>query len=214
MARAARERIAATPSRYHTASPASRTIDECSSAGALGSSFHVRASRHGRPTTNAQWLRRGLRPRRSPAQEDQSPMHDQRSYSIPHERRRRVEAAVLALVLAEDWPWRVGELAQRLRLPADVIGLGTATLRADGLLVVAHARQSCARRGRRCAATNSALPPRANSIKRPALSTVQRRATSRYRHSVSGERPATTPPKARPHEAQQERSPARPCARD
>jgi hypothetical protein len=63
-------------------------------------------------------------------------MQDQRSYSIPFERRRCVEAAVLALVLAEDWPWHVGELAQRLRVPEDVIGLSTGTLHADGLLVV------------------------------------------------------------------------------
>lgn len=55
--------------------------------------------------------------------------------SIPYEERRRVEAAVLALVLAEDWPWRADELAQRLSLPADVIGLATAMLRADGLLI-------------------------------------------------------------------------------
>ncbi len=64
-------------------------------------------------------------------------MQHQRTYSIPYERRRRVEAAILALMLAEDWPWRAGELAQRLRVPVDVIGLGTATLRADGLLVPA-----------------------------------------------------------------------------
>jgi hypothetical protein len=63
-------------------------------------------------------------------------MQDQRTYSIPYGRRRCVEAAVLALVLAEDWPWRVGELGQRLRVPEDVIGLSTATLHADGLLVV------------------------------------------------------------------------------
>lgn len=61
-------------------------------------------------------------------------MQHQRTYFMPHER-RRVEAAILALVLAEDWPWRAGELARRLRVPVDVIGLGTATLRADGLLV-------------------------------------------------------------------------------
>jgi hypothetical protein len=64
-------------------------------------------------------------------------MHEQRTYLLPHERRRRIEAAILALALAEDWPWQVGELAQRLRLPLDVIGLGTATLSADGLLVPA-----------------------------------------------------------------------------
>lgn len=62
-------------------------------------------------------------------------MQHQRTYSLPYEQRRRVEAAILALVLAEDWPWRASELAQRLRVPADVIGLGTATLRADGLMV-------------------------------------------------------------------------------
>ena len=54
--------------------------------------------------------------------------------SFPYEDRRRVEAAVLALVLAKDWPWRAGELAERLHLPADVIGLAAATLSADGLL--------------------------------------------------------------------------------
>jgi hypothetical protein len=64
-------------------------------------------------------------------------MQHQRTYLLSYERRRLVEAAILALVLAEDWPWRAGELAQRLRLPVDVIGLGTATLHADGLLVPA-----------------------------------------------------------------------------
>lgn len=62
-------------------------------------------------------------------------MQDERSGSIPYERRRRVEAAVLALVLAEDSPWRADELASRLRLPADVIALAVATLHADELLV-------------------------------------------------------------------------------
>ena len=66
-------------------------------------------------------------------------MQHERTYSLPYEQRRRVEAAVLALMLAEDWPWRASELAQRLRVPVDVIGLGTATLRADGLLVPALA---------------------------------------------------------------------------
>lgn len=54
---------------------------------------------------------------------------------LPDER-RRLEAAILALVLAEDWPWRAGELAQRLSVPVDVIQVGAATLRADGLIVV------------------------------------------------------------------------------
>jgi hypothetical protein len=56
---------------------------------------------------------------------------------IPYEDRRRVEAAVLALVLAEDFPWRADELAERLRLHADLIRLAAATLRADGLLISA-----------------------------------------------------------------------------
>jgi len=63
-------------------------------------------------------------------------MQDQRSSSVPYERRRGIEAAVLALVLAEDWPWRVCELAQRLRVPENLIGLSTGTLHADGLLIV------------------------------------------------------------------------------
>jgi hypothetical protein len=63
-------------------------------------------------------------------------MQDQRSDLIAHERRRCVEAAILALLLAEDWPWRPGELAQRLLLPGSLIGLGTATLRADGLVIL------------------------------------------------------------------------------
>jgi hypothetical protein len=50
-------------------------------------------------------------------------MQNQRIHSMPYERRRGVEAAVLALVLAEDWPWRVGELGQWLRIPEEVIGL-------------------------------------------------------------------------------------------
>ena len=62
-------------------------------------------------------------------------MQHQRIDLLAYEQRRRIEAAILALVLSEDWPWRASELAQRLRVPADVIGLGTATLRADGLMV-------------------------------------------------------------------------------
>jgi hypothetical protein len=62
-------------------------------------------------------------------------MQHQRTYLLAYERRRLVEAAILTLVIAEDWPWRASELARRLRLPADVIGLSTATLSADGLIV-------------------------------------------------------------------------------
>jgi len=109
-------------------------------------------------------------------------MHHQRSDLIQHERRRYVEAAILALVLAEDWPWRVSELAQRLQLPADVIGLGTATLRADGLVIsvptgrggsdeklraswtavrgdeLANWHDSIKRLGRRCRVSGAAIP--------------------------------------------------------
>jgi hypothetical protein len=46
-----------------------------------------------------------------------------------------VEAAVLALVIAEDWPWRAWELAERLGVPVDVIGVCVGRLCADGLLV-------------------------------------------------------------------------------
>ncbi len=42
---------------------------------------------------------------------------------------------MFALMLAEDWPWRTDELAVRLRLPVDLIGLAAATLQADGLVV-------------------------------------------------------------------------------
>lgn len=63
-------------------------------------------------------------------------MQHQRIDLLTNEQRRRVEAAILTLALAEDWPWRANELARRLNLPADVIGLGTATLRADGLIVM------------------------------------------------------------------------------
>jgi hypothetical protein len=62
-------------------------------------------------------------------------MQDQRSRPIPSDRMRPIEAGVLALLLAEDWPWLPGELAQRLRLPADLIAVCEATLRADGLVV-------------------------------------------------------------------------------
>lgn len=67
-------------------------------------------------------------------------MHDERSCSIPYEARLGVEAAILALVLAEDWPWHATEIATRLCLPRDLIGFASATLLADGLLVAAPAR--------------------------------------------------------------------------
>ncbi len=83
---------------------------------------------------------------------------------MPYERARRVEAAILALALAEDWPWRIGEIAQRLRLPADAIGLGAATLQADGLLV----SRSKLLRASWAAVRGDELANWHNSTKRPA----------------------------------------------
>lgn len=63
-------------------------------------------------------------------------MPDQRSSrSLPYQPRRAVEAAILALVLAEDWPWRPAEIAQRLCVPAGLVAVSAATLRADGLVI-------------------------------------------------------------------------------
>jgi len=45
-----------------------------------------------------------------------------------------LEAAVLSLLLAEDWPWRRWELAARLRSPSELVGVCAARLRADGLV--------------------------------------------------------------------------------
>src|SRR5271166_2349073 len=62
-------------------------------------------------------------------------MHNLPRRLTPYDRMRRVEAGVLALLLAEDWPWRPSELACRLGVPADLITAAAGTLRADGLLV-------------------------------------------------------------------------------
>jgi hypothetical protein len=61
-------------------------------------------------------------------------MQDERSSSFLYERaQRRLEAAILALLLAEDWPWRRGELATRLGYPPELVNVCVARLRADGL---------------------------------------------------------------------------------
>jgi hypothetical protein len=60
-------------------------------------------------------------------------MRDERTCSISHDEARRVEARVLALLIAEDWPWREHELAQRAEAPAAVVRACVARLRADGL---------------------------------------------------------------------------------
>jgi hypothetical protein len=133
-------------------------------------------------------------------------MHNnERSDSIPYERRRCVEAAVLALVLAEDWPWCVGELAQRLRVPSDVIGLSTATLHADGLLVVDadELRASwAALRGDellRCPPTGGT---RSNVERCPPNHGAARLLPHRHR---SGGNSAPNHPKEGPHESPHER---------
>lgn len=62
-------------------------------------------------------------------------MQDERSGSIPYDEMRRVEAGIVFLLVAEDYPWRLAELSARLRSSADVIRICVARLRADGLLV-------------------------------------------------------------------------------
>jgi len=62
-------------------------------------------------------------------------MQDQRSGSVPYDEMRRAEAAIVFLLLAEDYPWRLGELGERVGCSADVIRICVGRLRADGLLV-------------------------------------------------------------------------------
>ena len=62
-------------------------------------------------------------------------MQDERSGSIPYERVRPLEAAILFLVVAEDYPWRLGELEARLGAPPELVRICAGRLRADGLLV-------------------------------------------------------------------------------
>jgi hypothetical protein len=62
-------------------------------------------------------------------------MQDKRSGSIPYDEMRPVEAAIVFLAVAEDYPWRLTELAERVGRPAEVVRICVARLRADGLLV-------------------------------------------------------------------------------
>jgi hypothetical protein len=62
-------------------------------------------------------------------------MQDQRSGSVPYDEMRPVEAAIVFLLVAEDYPWRLGELGERVGCPADVIRICVGRLRADGLVV-------------------------------------------------------------------------------
>jgi len=62
-------------------------------------------------------------------------MQDKRSGTVPYDEMRRVEAAIVFLVVAEDYPWRLGELGERVGCSAEVARLCVGRLRADGLLV-------------------------------------------------------------------------------
>jgi len=61
-------------------------------------------------------------------------MRDKRSGSTPSEQARRVEQAILALLLAEDHPWRMEELQVALGDPHGLVTICVARLHADGLL--------------------------------------------------------------------------------
>lgn len=102
------------------------------------------------------------------------------SSSFPYEERRHVEAAILALVLIADEWWSVDELACRLRLPADVVGLATMTLSADGLLTSAPTGSGEKLRASWAAVCGDELASWANSIKRRV-----------YVQAVGGEIPIT-----------------------
>jgi hypothetical protein len=62
-------------------------------------------------------------------------MQDERSGSIPYDDARPLEAAIVFLVVAEDYPWRLGELAARLGCSSELVRICVARLCADGLLV-------------------------------------------------------------------------------
>ncbi len=62
-------------------------------------------------------------------------MQDERSGSIPYDEVRPVEAAIVFLAVAEDYPWRLGELAARLGASPELVRISVDRLRDDGLLV-------------------------------------------------------------------------------
>ncbi len=62
-------------------------------------------------------------------------MRDERSSSVPYDNMRRVEAGIVFLLVAEDYPWRLAELEARLRCSEELFGICVARLRAVGLLV-------------------------------------------------------------------------------
>jgi DNA-binding IclR family transcriptional regulator len=61
-------------------------------------------------------------------------MQDQRIGAAPSQQTQRIEAAILALLLAEDHPWRVSELGKTLRQPPGLVHICVARLHADGLV--------------------------------------------------------------------------------
>ena len=61
-------------------------------------------------------------------------MQDQRIGSLPSEQTRHIERAILALLLAEDHPWRIDELQKALGDPHGLVIICAARLHADGLL--------------------------------------------------------------------------------
>lgn len=133
-------------------------------------------------------------------------MQDQRSSPMPSDCMRAVEAAVLTLLLAEDWPWLADELAQRLRLPADLITVCEATLGADGLVVTRDGRL----RASWAAVRGDELANWHESIKRPTrMQPVRAAIPLHYRAGTTG----NNSPEARQTRAAGGRSSARrPCA--
>ena len=61
-------------------------------------------------------------------------MQDQRIGSQPSQQTQHIERAILALLLAEDHPWRLGELQKALGDPMGVVSICVGRLRADGLV--------------------------------------------------------------------------------
>jgi hypothetical protein len=65
-------------------------------------------------------------------------MQDQRIGSQPSQQTQHIERAILALLLAEDHPWRLAELQKalgdQLGEPLGLVSICVARLRADGLV--------------------------------------------------------------------------------
>jgi DNA-binding IclR family transcriptional regulator len=61
-------------------------------------------------------------------------MHDKRICSAPSDQTKRIERAILALLIAEDHPWPLSELQKRLGHPLNLVQASVARLQADGLL--------------------------------------------------------------------------------